>query len=273
MSSSPDRRLRLDSVTLVAVTSVASAATLRAIQACKGQAQFADVLLLSDQPPPSGGVRLQWRQIERICSRYDYSRFMLRELADHIQTSHVLCIQWDGFILDGGAWDPAFLDYDYIGAVWPHFRDNHNVGNGGFSLRSLRLLRACQKLPFDESQFEDLVICRQYRPQLEAEGIRFAPAEIARRFAFEREAPTGKEFGFHGSYNLVRYLLPSDALRLFRSLDPHMLSRGERLELFRWALKHGYVRLALTMLNRLIGSKRGYLGRISGAAAGPNLGA
>ena len=67
---------------------------------------------------------------------------MLQELHDHISTAHALCIQWDGYVLNAQAWDASFLDYDYIGSVWPQFGDGHRVGNGGFSLRSKRLLEA-----------------------------------------------------------------------------------------------------------------------------------
>lgn len=176
---------------------------------------------------------------------------MLRDLLQHIATSHALCIQWDGFVLDGTAWDPSFLDYDYVGAPWPHFNDGHNVGNGGFSLRSRRLLEACRTLPFGDYPMEDVLICREWRPQLERQGIRFAPESIARRFSFERMAPKGGEFGFHGAFNLVRQLSPVAAMRTFSSLEPGMLARNEKWELLRWALRHGRIRLALEMLRRL----------------------
>jgi len=176
----------------------------------------------------------------------------LRELAPYISTRHALCVQWDGFVLDGGDWDPAFLDYDYIGAPWPHFDDAHNVGNGGFSLRSRRLLEASRDLPFDGKQAEDVVISRIARPQLEAQGIRFAPASVAARFAYERTQPTGREFGFHGAFNLVRNLPTKQALQLFRTLEPQLLARSERFELLRWAVAHGRVKLAMNMLARLI---------------------
>jgi hypothetical protein len=157
------------------------------------QAEFGKVLLLSDQPPPAGAdAAIAWRRIDRLASRACYSRFMLRELSSHIDTSHALCVQWDGFVLNGEAWDPAFLEFDYIGAVWPHFRDKHNVGNGGFSLRSRRLLAACGRLPFDGSVAEDLLISRVCRDRLEEEGIRFATEDVARKFAYERTAGTGQ---------------------------------------------------------------------------------
>ena len=243
----------LRDVTLVAVTSVALSATVAALHASMLQAEFGQILLLSDEPPPpNADPAIAWRRIDRLGSRVDYSRFMLRNLSQHLATNHALCVQWDGFVLDGSAWDPHFLDYDYIGAIWPQFRDGFNVGNGGFSLRSKRLLDACKNIPFDESQVEDVLIGRIYRPQLEQQGIRFAPEPMARRFAYERTAPTGREFGFHGAFNLVRLLTSAESLDLFRRLDCGMLSRRERLEIFRWALMHGQMRLALQILKRLL---------------------
>src|SRR5690348_18046614 len=97
------------------------------------EADFGEVLLLSDQVPPAlATADITWRQIRRLGSRAEYSRFMLHDLAGHISTRHALCVQWDGFIVNPCAWDPDFLTYDYIGAVWPHVDDGHNVGNGGF---------------------------------------------------------------------------------------------------------------------------------------------
>lgn len=217
------------------------------------EASFGEVLLLSDVAPPTEGISgITWRPIEPLRSRADYSRFVLRSLADHIATTHALCVQWDGFVLRGEAWNHAFLDYDYIGAVWPQFDDGYNVGNGGFSLRSRRLLEACGDLSFDPEWPEDLVIGRACRPELERRGLRFAPETVARQFSYERTSPQGHEFGFHGAFNLVHYLSKADALELFRNLEPNVLASGERRELFWWALSHGRVRLARAMLPRSI---------------------
>jgi hypothetical protein len=153
-------------------------------------------------------------------------------------------------VLDGRAWRDEFLAYDYIGAVWPHFTDNKNVGNGGFSLRSRRLLQVTRDLPSSGADAEDVVIARRFRPQLEAQGIRFAPESIARQFAYERTKPTGHEFGFHGAFNLVRYLSKAEAVQLFRSLEPAMLAPNERSELLRWALIRGRLELAMSLFAR-----------------------
>ena len=242
---------KLADVTLVAVTSVAVGPTVQAMLASMREVEFGKVLLLSDQPlPPDADPAISWERIARLSSRGDYSRFMLRELADHVGTAHALCVQWDGFVLNGAAWEPAFLEFDYVGAVWPHFSDGHDVGNGGFSLRSRRLLEACRQLPFDGVEAEDVVIGRKCRSELEASGIRFAPANVARRFAYERSAPTGREFGFHGAYNLVEQLSRGDADDLFRSLEHGMLAKNEWLELLWWALKRGRLALAAMMLKR-----------------------
>jgi hypothetical protein len=249
--NSKQAKADLSSVTLVAATGVALAATVKALRASMIQADFAEVLLLSNCPPPAEAEGIRWRRIEPIRSRDDYSRFMLRNLVEHIRTPHALCVQWDGYVLDGGAWDPAFLDYDYIGAPWPHFHDAHNVGNGGFSLRSRRLLEASRVLPLDPPLLEDVIICRRCRPDLERQGIRFAPEAVARRFSYERMDPLGRQFGFHGSFNLVKRLPAHRALQLIHSLEPELLARNERRELLAWAVGHGRLRLAMEMLRRL----------------------
>lgn len=246
-------RPSLGDITLVAVTSVALEPTVRALRASMRQAHFSRVLLLSDSAPLGSIEReVEWRPIDRLASRRDYSRFMLRDLAPHIETSHALCVQWDGFVLDGTRWNPSFLDYDYIGAPWPHFDDEYKVGNGGFSLRSRRLLDACSTLPFENGEAEDIVISRACRPLLEQRGIRFPPESLARQFSYERTRASGREFGFHGAFNLVRYLSAGDALDLFRKLEPGMLAPNERWEIFRWAIVHGRPRLACALLKRLL---------------------
>lgn len=244
-------RPRLSGVTLVAATSVALKATVAALRRSLEEVEFAEALLLSDVPPPEIHPEIAWRRIDRIASRTDYSRFMLRDLAGHIATPHALCVQWDGFVLNGAAWTPEFLDYDYIGAPWPHFDDACNVGNGGFSLRSKRLLEACRTLSFNPQDGEDVIICRLERRRLEERGILFAPDNVARKFSYERMRPNGDEFGFHGIFNLVDHIPPAEALSLLKALEPSMLARNERWELLRWAISHGRPGLAMTMISRL----------------------
>jgi len=227
-------------------------ATVRALTASLRQANFAKAVLLSDRPPATPlDSRIEWREIPPMRSRSDYSRFLMHSLAGHVSTSHALCVQWDGYALDGGAWRQDFLDYDYIGAVWPHFGDDRNVGNGGFSLRSRRLLKALADLPYTDGEPEDLLICRTFRRDLEKKGLRFAPEEVARTFSYERSAPSGREFGFHGAFNLVQKLSERQAIGLFSSLEPRILTHGEHKELLRWAINRGHWQFAALIVFRL----------------------
>lgn len=247
------QRLHLPDVTLLAATSVAIEPSAAAIHRSMAEVEFGATLWFSDQAPPAYiADRVEWREIARLNSRSAYSHFMLYDLPRHIATSHALCVQWDGFVLDAAAWSPDFLDYDYIGAPWPHFDDAHVVGNGGFSLRSSKLLQAVAALVRDVDEAEDIAICRTWRSALEQRaGIRFALPEIASRFAYERCSPSEKSFGFHGVFNLVDLLEPTALLGLISQLEPNLLAPNEQRELMNWALRHSQWRIAGQMLRRM----------------------
>jgi hypothetical protein len=242
--------IALPTITLVAVSDVALEATARALAISQGGMRFAEALLLTSREPPPD-LRATWRKIGPIASREAYSRFMIHDLHQHIATSHALCVQWDGYVLDPARWNPAFLEYDYIGAPWPHFADSMCVGNGGFSLRSWRLLEACATLDIGD-EAEDIAICRTNRRVLEERfGLRFAPEHIARQFAFERRAPLGDEFGFHGAFNMVGRMPGSMLAGLLAELEPGLLNRREHREILREALRRGDLRLAWVIWQRL----------------------
>lgn len=198
----------LPDVTLVCVDNRTPALALQALRHCRSQLRFARTLLFTDAATAAGpmpdGVQALPVQIDSVPA---YSHFMLRGLLPHIHTSHLLVVQWDGYVLDAAHWTPEFLAHDYIGALFRDEPEGRNVGNGGFSLRSRRLLEALQDPRITPTHPEDACIAQQYRPLLEREhGIRFAPAELAARFAFERVAPPGPTFGFHGLFNLPRVM-------------------------------------------------------------------
>ena len=213
-------RLRLPTVTLCAAASVNVDATLGALRSCLDQIDVAECLFFTDAEPPGVPPEIRVVPIPPILSALGYSQFLLGEFIDHVRSEHCLIVQWDGFVLDARRWDPAFLAYDYIGAPWPQFGDGRDVGNGGFSLRSKRLLAACRDPHFRFTHPEDVAICRLNRDLLEAEhGIRFAERPIAERFAFERERPAAPTFGFHGIFNMVPVLGPDRFWDIYQSLD------------------------------------------------------
>jgi glycosyltransferase involved in cell wall biosynthesis len=145
-----------------------------------------------------------------LTSKQAYSDFCIKELYKHVDTTHLLIIQYDGYVKNWKAWDKDWLNYDYIGAPWEWYTDGCQVGNGGFSLRSKRLMEIVATDPLFQTNNhpEDHVICRTHRKYLETQyGIKFAPVEVARKFAIEGYQHWDKtyngQFGFHG--NMVKF--------------------------------------------------------------------
>lgn len=213
-------RLELPQVTLCAAASVNVRATIVAVQRCLDQANFADCVLFTDESIPEIDTRIRCIPIARLSSGLAYSQFILSRLVEFVASPYCLIVQWDGFIIDASQWDPAFLQYDYIGAPWPQFSDGRDVGNGGFSLRSRRLLEACRDPRFQVTHPEDLAVCRINRQLLECEHrIRFADHRTAARFSHERGKTTEETFGFHGIFNMIPLLGADRFWNLYRLLD------------------------------------------------------
>tara|TARA_Y100001938_G_C8098696_1_gene439993 strand:+ start:2445 stop:3089 length:645 start_codon:yes stop_codon:yes gene_type:complete len=135
----------------------------------------------------------------------DYDKFVITELHKHISTDFCMIVQRDGFFVNLPAWSDEFLNYDYIGAPWP----DGGVGNGGFTIRSRRLLEFVANHDLSKDPSYDLIpedgkICSDYRwgeKGLRAAGYTDAPTEIAQRFSIEGQTEiTNKTFGFHGKH-------------------------------------------------------------------------
>lgn len=206
---------KLKSVTLLGIDCVNLERLILAMEICQKDFEFADVKILSSLSSDKSNII----KIKPINSLEEYSRFVIEELDNYVDTENVLIVQHDGFILNSEAWTDNFLDYDYIGAPWlvadwsvnnfdfpANLIGSYVVGNGGFSLRSKKLLSLTAAL-FKEGKFiryspEDTAICVYHRELLEKAGLKFAPVEIAKQFSFESEdidhyAWDG-QFGFHG---------------------------------------------------------------------------
>lgn len=202
------KTLELPDVTLFGIDSHDPAGIKRAAEISQRDIEFGAVKIITDDLFTKGGSHEQRRN--------DYSKFMIKQLANEFTTSHVLTIHADGYVLNADAWDNDWLNYDYIGATW-WYKDNMNVGNGGFSLRSKKLcdILASYALAGGHYHPEDHHICRTYRPALETLGIKFAPEEAANRFSIEAYSvppPANRwtgQFGFH-SVNADLSMLPED---------------------------------------------------------------
>lgn len=223
--------LDLSSITLFCVDTRSPDLATWAIDRCLRQARFAKAVLLTNL----AAVRqrrtdVDYVQAPPIASSRDYSRLMLTGVAPHVVGSHALVMQWDGFILHPELWDPAFLDYDYIGAVWPQFPATP-VGNGGFSLRSRRLIECLHDARIKIRHPEDRCICITNRSVLETQfGIRFAPPDVAERFAVERSA-WRPAFGFHGFFNFANVLEPEELARFIDGMPASYLGGVDAYDL------------------------------------------
>tara|TARA_B100000925_G_scaffold58488_1_gene38949 strand:+ start:3891 stop:4592 length:702 start_codon:yes stop_codon:yes gene_type:complete len=168
------------------------------------------------------GITLE-EPVREIKNYNDYNYYVIYCLHNHVETSHCLLVQPDGFVLFPDKWDDEWLKYDYIGAPWPLVKDSyidpfgnqHQVGNGGFSLRSKKLLKVPTKVevPWEtnNSDFywmppgvvnyhEDGNICVHNRHIFVEQGCEFAPADVAVRFSQENRIPECEgiiPFGFH----------------------------------------------------------------------------
>src|SRR5688500_1858878 len=129
----------LQQVTLIGVDCIDVDRLLHAADICQRSIRFGDVRILTSLPHDAPRIV----PIEPITSVEAYSRFMVKQLNTYVATPFALVIQHDGFNLNPDAWRDDFLAYDYIGA--PHVEDDGAYfGNGGFSLRSKRLLDLLQ---------------------------------------------------------------------------------------------------------------------------------
>ncbi|MGA3066815.1 MAG: DUF5672 family protein [Tepidisphaeraceae bacterium] len=223
----------LKDVTVSTVAAVERYPAARALEISMGHCTFGDAILFCHEPLPGRA----FRNVKKVppSTAEVYNHFILKEMYRHIETRFILAIQYDGYVLEPEAWNDGFLQYDYIGARWPDFHDGKDVGNGGFSLRSRRLMEITARDDFEipPGIGEDELICRVYRERLEnAFGIRFAPAETADRFSYENAAPgrsgaafsyenaapNWPTFGFHGLGNFWRHVPDAEIGPIFDQL-------------------------------------------------------
>jgi hypothetical protein len=181
------------------------------------QMKFNEVLIYSDKSEYWNNLPV--KKINKIESLGEYNRLITTELPKHLNTDYCLIIQFDGFVLNSSEWNNLFLHYDYIGAPWPvHNHGKHNVGNGGFSLRSKKLCNLISSFTYDDyDKFpEDLHICQRLRPELESKhGIHFPSESIASHFSSESYVYRYPTFGFHN----IRFLPLVYSSRLDFMLD------------------------------------------------------
>jgi len=205
-------KINLPNITLVAVACVRVQETVKAIEKSCSSINFGSVKLITHEE--IGSKLFETIQIHKL-DYEQYNRFVVYELHKYIDTVFALIIQDDGFVTGPNQWRDEFLEYDYIGAPWPlpidtfSYRDPFGnlirVGNGGFSLRSKKLLSLPTKLNLEWKSYfgffnEDGFFTCHNRHLFEKEGCVFAPIEVAKYFSHESPIPETygiTPFGFH----------------------------------------------------------------------------
>ena len=209
ITTSPDTSwaVVIPTIDLVSVACTKISETIEAMKKCQSQMKFNRSILFTHEDVKVEGIDVI--KIDKLDYK-GYNEFVAMTLYQYVSSEFALVVQNDGYILDGSLWIEEFLKYDYVGAPWPpktHYTKSGKevrVGNGGFSLRSRRLLRAPTVLGLEFSDFgtgfphEDGFLCVHYREELENYSIRFAPVEIAAKFSTELQvSETIKSFGGH----------------------------------------------------------------------------
>jgi hypothetical protein len=204
------KKINLKNVTLVSVSSIKIEETIFAILESMKGVDYFDVVLISHEEPKDLPAGISFKKCDKLNSISDYNKFILFDLCDYIESEFSLIVQYDGYVLNSKKWDNSFLKYDYIGAPWRnniYFNKSGvpiRVGNGGFSLRSKKVLNIFRNLEIKDCRDiikynEDGVICVYFREEIEDMGINFAPISVASNFSCEQKLPCSKSetFGFH----------------------------------------------------------------------------
>ena len=157
---------------------------------------------------------------------FGYSEFVMYALHNYIDTEYALIVQHDGWALDKENWQDEWLAYDYVGGLthaalvddgkfynyyqWWGKGEATVVQNGGFSLRSKKMMAAPSRWGIARRQMPDPIMMNEdiqltcvLRKDLEKVGVKFAPDALAKYFSFEHIGPPhdgmdiAKIFGHH----------------------------------------------------------------------------
>jgi len=209
--------LKLENITLIALTSVRISQTIKALEySCRG-IEFGAVKLASDIKPDSLPDYIKHEYTEKSSNIDEWNYNIIYNLSKHIETDYAILIHDNGFIVNPESWRDEFLEYDYVGAPWPLPTDDYSYrdingeiirqGNS-VSLRSKKLIDLPNKLNLEWESFhgftnEDGFICVNYRHRYIEEGCKFAGIEVAKYFSHETMIPEIEDinpFAFH-NYN------------------------------------------------------------------------
>ena len=199
-----------DDVTLICIDSIDTKRADRALGFCCEKIPFKHFKLLTSLPiEKPWHVSIPYDALNMFMVLNYYSDFCIRHLWKYFETSHCLIVQHDGWIVNPAAWRDEWLEYDYIGCVseWSEEGVTGKGGNGGFSLRSRRLMELAARIA-DETHEEDVILSharpRGRRDDFESAGLKFAPNSVQRLWGYDAQYYRG-EFGHHRAQEFGPY--------------------------------------------------------------------
>ena len=135
---------------------------------------------------------------KKLSSKFDYSDLLKDEnLWSKIKEDNVLLFQYDSFCM--GKFDNIFLNYNYIGARWPHNPlEKLSIGNGGTSFRKTRIMESISK-KYKNDYIEDLF----FSYYLKKDNLDNCTNEIADNFSFENIFCENSIYA-HQLYNTIK---------------------------------------------------------------------
>lgn len=210
--------INIPNVTIININCIDSITAVKSLNFSTKLINFNSCILFSDEKPTNITNNIKFQKIDKISSVKDYNKFVLKELVNYIDTDYCLVIQNDGFVINPHKWSDDFLNYDYIGAPWDLngmrvWKRTNRIGNGGFSLRSKKLMKFIQELDgIDYNQAEDVTV------SLIIDKYNFLYPSVKDAVNFSLEVPLEDYpfdvrncFGFHGNiiYNNLLTLCPN----------------------------------------------------------------
>jgi hypothetical protein len=194
----------LSNVTLLSINTHAPEMSVRALQYSSKEIKFKNKKILSNRIPGNLPDDIEFIQIPEFHTREQYSDFVMNHLSDYVDGEFAMMIHADGFIINPSLWSDEFLKYDYIGAPWPVpiEQTEGRVGNGGFCIRSKKLIDFCKTIKAEPGH-DDWTIAVVQNQYLKEQGFTFAPVRVAMKFSLESVIPEcefdlTQTFGFHG---------------------------------------------------------------------------
>lgn len=203
--------------------------------------------------PVAGAKNYKINNLESLSA---YSDFVINILPYFVEEDYCLIIQWDGFVVDPSAWADEFLTVDYVGAPWPASMGGNLVGNGGFSLRSKKFMRASKQLRVVpnpdtyQASAEDVILCRTHYDKMIQAGVVYATPSQAALFSFE-DQPFPNTLGFHGPFNLPRFVEERTLCENLEELNARITNNLIMGKLIIIALNEEKLEFAAALINRI----------------------